>query len=64
MHLKICGAIVMFRAVESFDFDQATCTLVVRTVSGKEYRRAVLDESEANKITNALIERMAVCESA
>jgi len=63
MHLKISGVRVMFQAVESFAFDEAACELVVRTVSGAEHRHSVLDKAEADKIADALIERMSLCDS-
>ena len=63
MHLKISGVTVMFQAVESFAFDEGACQLVVRTVSGAEYRRAVLDKAEADRITKEVVEQMTLCES-
>lgn len=63
MHLKISGVRVMFRAIESFSFDQARNEFVLRTVSGMEYRTAVIDKAEAYRLAEAAIEAMALCES-
>ena len=55
MHLKICDTIIMFHAIESLYFDEAACVFVVRTVSGKEYKKPVLDKSEADRIIYQVI---------
>jgi hypothetical protein len=63
MQLRIAGVYVLFQAIESFRFDEETSELVVRTMSGKEYRRTVSDKATADRTADAIIERMALCSS-
>jgi hypothetical protein len=63
MQLRIAGVYVLFQAIESFRFDEETSELVVRTMSGKEYRRTVSDKATADRAADAIIERMALCSS-
>ncbi len=63
MQVKIDGACVMFRAIESFSFDEDRRELVLRTVSGHEHRKGVRDKMEADRIVDQIIERMAFFES-
>jgi hypothetical protein len=63
MQLSIEGTHVFYRAIESIHFDAHTSELVLRTVSGKVYRKKVDSREVYEKFTKAILQRIAMCES-
>lgn len=62
MRLKIEGVRVFFTAIESFRFDQDQSALIVRTVSGVEYREAVKDAQQYEKLVVRIEALMALAD--
>jgi hypothetical protein len=61
MKLDICNVSIMYRAIESMRYEDGN--FVVRTVSGAEYKKPMLDELQASNLINRVVEAMALCES-
>lgn len=60
MNFKINGKRVFYSAVETFYFDEKSCSAVIRTVSGEEHAKTVKDEDEAEVLFDRLEQAMAL----
>ena len=58
--IKIKGTNIFFSAVESLRYDVLDACLIIRTVSGKEYRKNVETKEQAEEEIIAIIRTRAI----